>query len=64
MGETPYAMAFSCEVVILVEFGMANLRIQESQAEESKKGLHLNLDLLEERREEAVIRMVAYQQRK
>lgn len=54
-------MTFGCEAVILVEIRMASLRIQESHAEGSEKELHLNLDLLEERREETTIRMTAYQ---
>lgn len=53
-------MAFGYVAVIPVEVGMASLRIQESHAEGSEKELRLNLNLLEERREEAIIRMVTY----
>lgn len=62
-GETPYTLAFGCEAVIPVEIGMVSLRIQKPQTKLVEKELHLNLDLIEERQNEASLRMATYQQR-
>lgn len=42
---------------------MVSLRIQELQTEKAEKQLRLNLELLEEKRDDTSIRMTAYQQR-
>lgn len=52
-GETPYALAFNCEAVGPIEIGMTSLRIQKPQVEHIEKELRLNLDLMEEKRNEA-----------
>lgn len=62
-GETPYALAFGCEAVILAEIRMVSLRIQKPQAEWAEGEQRLILDLMEEKRNEASLRMAAYQQR-
>ncbi|KAK0585286.1 hypothetical protein LWI29_026247 [Acer saccharum] len=62
-GETPYSMAFGAEAVIPVETSFSSPRVQLFQPELNIDMLKCGLDELEERRERAQIRNVAYQQR-
>ncbi|GKC81918.1 reverse transcriptase domain-containing protein, partial [Tanacetum coccineum] len=55
-GDTPFSLTYGTEAVIPAEIGMPILRTAEVSLEENKKALEINLDLLEERREQAVIR--------
>ncbi|GFZ14654.1 hypothetical protein Acr_24g0008440 [Actinidia rufa] len=59
-GETPYSMVFGTESVILVEIGMPNFRTSNFDKESNEVELRLNLDLLEEKREKAELRQMAY----
>ncbi|XP_050217456.1 uncharacterized protein LOC126668296 [Mercurialis annua] len=62
-GDTPFSLTYGCEAMIPVEIGMPTLRVQffdEAKNEEEQK---LCLDLLEERREQAALRIEAYKQR-
>ncbi|XP_057461085.1 uncharacterized protein LOC130751495 [Actinidia eriantha] len=58
-GETPYSMIFKTESVIPVEIGMPNFRTSNFDKENNIE-LRLNLDLLNEKREMAELRQVAY----
>ncbi|GFY91230.1 hypothetical protein Acr_07g0014260 [Actinidia rufa] len=60
MGETPYSMVFGTESVIPVEIGMPSFRISNFDKESNETELRLNLDLLEEKRENAELRQMAY----
>ncbi|GJU00474.1 hypothetical protein Tco_1110812 [Tanacetum coccineum] len=55
-GDTPFSLTYGTEVVIPTEIGMPTLRTAEVNLEENKEALEINLDLLEERREQAAIR--------
>ncbi|GKD95207.1 reverse transcriptase domain-containing protein [Tanacetum coccineum] len=55
-GDTPFSLTYGTEAVIPAEIGMPTLRTAEINLEENKEALEINLDLLEERREQAAIR--------
>ncbi|GJY31738.1 reverse transcriptase domain-containing protein [Tanacetum coccineum] len=55
-GDTPFSLTYGTEAVIPAEVGMPTLRTTEVNLEENKEALEINLDLLEERREQAAIR--------
>ncbi|GFY95589.1 hypothetical protein Acr_10g0009740 [Actinidia rufa] len=59
-GETPYSMVFGTESVIPVEIGMPSFRTSNFDKESNEAELRLNLDLLEEKREKAELRQMAY----
>jgi hypothetical protein len=61
--ETPYALTFGTEAVILAELGSGSLRVESYGAEANSEGLRLHLDLLQEKRDHAQITMSAYQER-
>ena len=58
--ETPFALAFGTEVVALVEIRLKSLRIEFANTEHNKEVLLLNLDLLEEKREQVLKRIEDY----
>lgn len=62
-GQTPFHLAFDSEAVIPVEVGLPSYRVQFYESERNKEAQRLNLDLLEEVREEAAVRVASYQQR-
>ncbi|GJX90907.1 reverse transcriptase domain-containing protein [Tanacetum coccineum] len=55
-GDTPFSLTYGTEAVIPAEIGMPTLRIAEVDLVLNNEALGINLDLLEERREEAAIR--------
>ena len=61
--ETPFALAFGTEAVAPVKVGLKSPRVEFSNAEHNEESLHLNLDLLEEKREQALKRAKDYQQK-
>nr|GEX35503.1 reverse transcriptase domain-containing protein [Tanacetum cinerariifolium] len=54
--DTPFSLTYGTEVVIPAEIGMPTLRTEEVDLVGNNEALEINLDLLEERREEAAIR--------
>ena len=52
--ETPFALAFGTEAVAPVEVGLKSPRVEFANAKHNKESLRLNLDLLEEKREQAL----------
>uniref|UniRef100_A0A2N9EE12 Reverse transcriptase domain-containing protein n=1 Tax=Fagus sylvatica TaxID=28930 RepID=A0A2N9EE12_FAGSY len=60
-GETPFALAFGVEAVIPLEVGMSTTRTTEFVVETNEENLRKDLDLLEERRDLAVVRLASYQ---
>ncbi|GJY26047.1 reverse transcriptase domain-containing protein [Tanacetum coccineum] len=54
-GETQFSLTYDTEAVIPVEIGMPALRIAEVDTTKNNEALEINLDLLEERREQAAI---------
>ena len=52
--KTPFALAFGTEVVALVEIRLKSPRIELASVENKEEALHLNLDLLDEKREQVL----------
>ncbi|GJW14418.1 reverse transcriptase domain-containing protein [Tanacetum coccineum] len=54
-GETPFLLTYGTEALIPVEIGMPTLRTAEVDMIKNDEVLEINLDLLEEKREQAAI---------
>ncbi|GJR24968.1 reverse transcriptase domain-containing protein [Tanacetum coccineum] len=57
-GDTPFSLTYGAEVVIPAEIGMPTLRTVEIDMIQNDEALKLNMDLLDEKREQAAIREV------
>nr|GEW33965.1 RNA-directed DNA polymerase, eukaryota, reverse transcriptase zinc-binding domain protein [Tanacetum cinerariifolium] len=57
-GDTPFSLMYGMEAVIPAEIGMPTLRTKEIDMVQNDEALEINLDLLEERREQAAIHEV------
>ena len=62
-GETPFSLTYGTEAMIPVEYGMPSLRYKWTREEINNINLSYELDLLDAKREQALIRMAVYQQR-
>ena len=62
-GETPFALAFGTEAVIPIELKLPSVRVMAFDEHQNSQGLKANLDLLEEKREVAQVRMAVYRQK-
>jgi hypothetical protein len=62
-GETPFALAYGVEAVIPLEVGIPTTRTTDFAVETNEDNLRKDLDLLEERRDLAIVRLASYQQR-
>ena len=58
--ETPFALAFGTKVVDPVEDGLKSPRIELANIEHNEEALCLNMDLLEEKREQVLKSMEDY----
>ncbi|GKA39459.1 hypothetical protein Tco_0732010 [Tanacetum coccineum] len=54
-GETPFSLTYCMEAVIPAEIGMPTLRTMEVDPIRNDEALEINLDLIEEKREQAAI---------
>jgi hypothetical protein len=61
-GETPFSLAYGSEAVIPLEIGLPTLKTSEWEPTRNDLAQSQALDLLEERREQAMIRLASYQQ--
>ena len=61
--ETPFALAFGTEAVGPVEVGIKSPRIELAAVEHNDEALRLNLDLLDEKREQVLRRTEDYQRK-
>ena len=61
--ETPFTLAFGTEAVALVEVGLKSPRIELASMEHDDEALRLNLDLLDEKREQVLKRIEDYQRK-
>ncbi|GJS76732.1 reverse transcriptase domain-containing protein [Tanacetum coccineum] len=59
-GETPFSLTYGREEVIPAEIGIPTYRTLMIREEYNKEEIHLNLDLLQERREIAAVREARY----
>ena len=58
--KTPFTMAFGIEAVAPVEVGLKSPRVEFTSTEHNEEVLRLNLDLLEEKREQVLKRIEDY----
>ena len=61
--ETPFALAFGTEAIAPVEVGLKSQRIELASVEHNDEALRLNLDLLDEKREQVLKRTEDYQRK-
>ncbi|XP_070029340.1 uncharacterized protein [Nicotiana sylvestris] len=61
-GETPFSLVYGAEALIPVEIGEPNTRYTQASEESNEEEMHINLDLLEGKREDALIRMATQKQ--
>ncbi|GJU15692.1 reverse transcriptase domain-containing protein [Tanacetum coccineum] len=54
--ETPFSLTYGTEAIIPAEIGMPTLRTAKVDLVQNDEALEINLDLLEERKEQAAIR--------
>ncbi|GKV41028.1 hypothetical protein SLEP1_g48609 [Rubroshorea leprosula] len=62
-GETPYHLAFGTEAVIPIEIGVPSFRVTHFDERRNGQLLRENLDLLDDLREEALLRTLVYKQK-
>ena len=62
MGETPFSLTYRAEAVILAEVNLCNARVSGFSPAENSELMLAQLNLLEEHRESATIRLAEYQQ--
>ena len=60
-GETPFSMSYGVEAAILIETGFPTLRTQSFNPSNNDELLERSLDLIEERRESAMVQLAYYQ---
>ena len=60
IGETPFSMSYGAEAVILLETGFLTLRTQSFNPSDNDELLERSLDLIEERRESAMVQLAYY----
>ena len=62
-GETPFRLAYGTEAVLPLKISMGSLRIENFNQKNSEEGLRLNIDLVEEVRDAAQLKVAQYQQK-
>ena len=61
--ETPFALAFGTKAIAPIEIGLKSPRIKLASVEHNGEALRLNLDLLDEKREQILKRTEDYQRK-
>ena len=62
-GETPFSLTYGAEAVIPLETGFPTTRTSSFNPKDNDEQLTRNLDLIEEKREDAMIQLTYYQQK-
>ena len=62
-GETPFSMTYGVEAVIPLESGFSTTRTNSFSPKDNDEQLARNLDLIEEKRENAMVQLAHYQQK-
>ncbi|KAK3022653.1 hypothetical protein RJ639_045419 [Escallonia herrerae] len=62
-GKTPFSLAFGTEAIIPLKIGLPSARVITYNPDTNDAGLRGNLDLLDESRDQAAMRLAAYQHR-
>ena len=60
-GETPFSMSYGAKAVILIETGFPTLRTQSFNSSNNDELLERSLDLIEEKKESAMVQLAYYQ---
>ena len=60
-GETPFNLVYGTEALIPVEIGIGSARVEKFDEQVNQEVLRENLDLIDEQREKACMRLEAYQ---
>ena len=63
IGETPFLMTYGAEAVIPLESGFPTTRTSSFNPKDNDEQLARNLDLIEEKRENAMVQLTYYQQK-
>ncbi|KAK3033680.1 hypothetical protein RJ639_034559 [Escallonia herrerae] len=61
--ETPFSLSFETEALIPIKIGLPSLHLTTYDPIQNAEALRANLDLLDERRKQAAMRLAAYQHR-
>ena len=61
-GETPFSLTYGAEVVIPFETGFPTTRTSSFNSKDNDEKLARNLDLIEEKRADAMVQLAYYQQ--
>ena len=59
-GETPFSITYGAEVVIPLESGFSTIRTSSFNPKDNDEQLARNLDLIEEKRENAMVQLAYY----
>ena len=59
--ETPFSLSYGMEAVTPLEIGLPTMRTEAYNHEQNKERIIEQLDMIEERREWALIKLAAYQ---
>ena len=62
-GETPFSMTYGAEAVIPLEIGFSTIRTSSFNPKDNDEQLTRCLDLIEEKRENAMVQLAYYQQK-
>ena len=62
-GETPFLLTYGFEAVVPTEMGLPTYRVANYDDQGNEEALRAELDLVEEKRDQAYLRMVAFKQR-
>ena len=62
-GETPFSMTYGAEAVIPLETGFPTLRTSSFNPSDNDEHLKKNLDLIEEKSENAIVQLAYFQQK-
>ena len=62
-GETPFSMTYRAEAIIPLETGFLTTRTSSFNPEDNDEQLTRSLDLIEEKRENAMVQLAYYQQK-
>ena len=60
-GETPFSMTYGVEAIIPLEIGFPTSRASSFNPRDNDEQLTKNLDLIEEKRENAMVQLAYYQ---
>ena len=62
-GETPFSMTYGAEAVIPLESGLPTMRTSSFNPKDNDEHLARGLDLIDEKRENAMVQLTHYQQK-